>query len=299
MITLIFFNLKKTISIMCDSSNNLKIGPNDYSNLTGNTSVTTISDANPNLDGSGSVTTVFTAGGKGSVIKSIIIKATQASLQGMVRLFIANADSSVISLYKEVPVATTPQAGCTPVPAPQYVMFETALEGGLKLAGDYQILASTQNAETFNIIVEGIDWNYPTSLPDTCCNFMQVNANTGVGTVSVANPNLDGSGTIVTVFTASGGSSKASVINAVTIKAMQNTHEGIIRLFISPDGSTWSLMQEVLIPETTPSAYTPSYKQVLNMDFYLAGGFTIGAATQNAESFAITVAGQALVYPRS
>jgi len=128
---------------------------------------------------------------------------------------------------------------------------------------------------------------------------MQVNANTGVGTVSVANPNLDGSGTIVTVFTASGGSSKASVINAVTIKAMQNTHEGIIRLFISPDGSTWSLMQEVLIPETTPSAYTPSYKQVMNMDFYLAGGFTIGAATQNAESFAITVEGQALVYPRS
>jgi hypothetical protein len=218
----------------------------------------------------------------------------------MVRLFISD-NKGTVTLYKEVCIPIVPQVAAVPLPTPQYLTFETVLLGDLKLSPGYSILASTQNAQAFNVIVEGLDWTYPSTLPDTCCNFEQDAANTGNAKVSTANTNIDGTGTVATIFKGGATISNAygSLIKNITIKALQSTHEGVIRLFVSPtgDANSWKLMQEVWIPQTTQSAYEPSYKQVLTPNFTLEAGYFMGASTQNAESFAITVEGEDWVYP--
>ena len=272
---------------------------NNYSLLTANTGIVTISYVNPYLDGTGTMGSVITAAANGTTVRSVVIKAIAPVSDGMVRLFIkrpVGPSSFVIDLYREVIITETPQAPIVPVPTPQYTMFEAVLLGDLQLKSGESLVASTQNADTFNIIVEGIDWIYPATTPDVCCNFEQIAAATGNGTVSIANSALDGSGTIENIFTADTFANGAT-ITRVTIKALQSTYEGVVRLFISPDGRAWSLMQEVWIPQTTQSAFEPSFKHVVDMNFKLEAGYSIGASTQNAESFALTVEALDWTYP--
>ena len=269
---------------------------NDYSLLASHTGITALSGADPSLTGAGA-SFVFAAGSpNGSIVKSIIIKAAQASLQGMVRIYIKDPAASVLYLYKEVPIPPTPSAPSVPVPTPQYIMYETILQGDLKLNAGFEIWAATQNKETFNIFVEGLDWTYPTETPTVCCNFEQDVANTGLGIVSQANPSLDGTtgSYSATIFTA--GSPNGAFIKNVTIKALQNTHEGVVRLFVN-NGTTWYLMREIWIPETTQSAYDPSFKQVITLNYNLQSGYLIRASTQNSESFAITIEAENWIYP--
>ena len=252
----------------------------DLSLFTANTGITNISTASPTLDGVGALQVLLAGGVNGTIVKSVIIKATAPTTQGMVRLFIENG-SSVITLYKEVPIPIQPQAPALPVPAPHYTFFEVSLDGGLKLQTGFKLLASTQNAESFNIIAEGLDWTYPEST-SVCCNFEQEAADTGLGLIKIANA-------IGPVFTAGSGTNGAT-ITAITIKALQSTQPCKISLYISKDGgTTWFLMQEVPVPQTTQSAYDPSFKQVLNMNFNLQADYMIGAATDVSQSFAITV----------
>lgn len=269
---------------------------NDYSLLTANTGMVTIDTANSSLAGTGT-TVVLTAGGtNGTIVKSVIIKAIEPVTQGMVRLFIDNGTSVV--LYKEVPVDIQPQAAAVPLPVPKYTMFELMLNSTLKLPSGFKLRASTQNAESFNIITEALDWTYPETLPYSCCNFEQEAADTGVGVVSVANAALNGSGTIVPLFTADAAANGAT-ISSITIKALQSTNPGTVRLFISDDSGTpkWYLMQEISIPQSTQSAFEPSFKQVLNMNYNLQPGYLIGASTDISQSFAITVEGINWTYP--
>jgi hypothetical protein len=276
-------------------------GCNDYSLLTARTGIAELSVANPNLDGSGTLVTVLTASGaNGTIIRSIIIKATQATETGLVRLFVRNAAGTRTTLYKEVPIPTNPKLSATPTPAPILQMVEVDLKEPLTLETGARLLASTQFAQTFNIIAEGLDRAYPAVLPDTCCNFMQTKAVTGNGTVSTANTNLDGSGTIVDVFTAPAAAtgSNGSVIKTITLTAMQNTHPGMIRIFISPSGApSWSLMTEVMIPETSQSGFQPAYKVIMKEDMHLEAEFKLGASTALGESFAVTIEGLSWDYP--
>ena len=57
---------------------------------TPNTGLATINTANSNVDGSGTLGTVLTADAnkKGTFIKSVTVKASTDTAQGMVRLFI-------------------------------------------------------------------------------------------------------------------------------------------------------------------------------------------------------------------
>ena len=269
---------------------------NDYSLLLANTGLGTVTAANALLNGTGNVVTVFTsAGDNGSIIKTITIKALQQSLQGMVRLFIKTNDMTPkIALYREVPIPIQPQAASVPIPTPKYLMYETVLVGDLKLQSGYSLIASTQNAESFNVIVEGLDWNYPDPVPDVCCNFEQEDADTGIGTVTTANANMDGTGS-VTIFTAN-GSENGALIKNITIKALQSTHEGIVRLFVY-DGTTYYLMREILVPQTNQSGFEPSWKQVVAMNFNLAPGYIISATTDTTQSFALTTEATNWSYP--
>lgn len=275
---------------------------NDYSLLTANTGIATVSTANANLDGSGTLATVLTAGDNGTIIKSIIIKSRAQTIQGMVRLFIRNAAHTKTTLYREIPIPIYPSTMTTPTPTPVWPMIEINLVDELKLQAGDELVASTQNAQTFNIIAEGLDWAYPSTLPDTCCNFKQDTSVTGQGFVSTANANLDGTGSITPIFTAASGSaSNGSVIKSITISALQSTvQNGMVRFFISPDaGTTYYLMMEVVIPQSTQSSFQPSLKRLLKENFHLAPSYIIGASTQVAESFAITIEGESWKYPIS
>jgi len=267
---------------------------NDYSLRTANTGIATINVANPYLDGtSGTVTTVFTAGLSGAIIKSVTIKAQGPVTTGMVRLFIKSVASA---LYKEVQIPVTPVLANTPTPTPVLPLFETTLVGDLELQSGCSLLATTQVSDTFNIIVEGLNWDYPGTLPDTCCNFKQVTAVTGVHVVSVANAFTDGNGTIVKIFTAP--ASNGSLVKNVTIKAMGSTSiNGAIRLYVGNGGGAYQLMREIMVPQTVQSAYEPSWKQVVDLGFHLQPTYVLGASTQNGEPFAITVEGEEWSYP--
>jgi hypothetical protein len=177
-------------------------------------------------------------------------------------------------------------------------MYEVTLNGDLKLENGHSLKVTTQVDNSFVVIAEGLDWAYPSTLPNDCCNYKQTSAVTGLGILATANPNLDGSGTIVPVFTAGSGIN-GSFIKNITIKALGSTSiNGMIRLFISNDGgSTYKLMREIEVPQTTQSAYEPSWKQVVAMEYNVKAGIIIGASTQNAEKFGVTVEAEEWSYP--
>src|SRR4051812_43108462 len=66
-----------------------------------------ISTANTNLDGTGTITTLMTGGSSGTLIKRIIIKAQGNTTQGMIRLFY-NAIGTYW-LMQEIPVPAVTQ----------------------------------------------------------------------------------------------------------------------------------------------------------------------------------------------
>jgi hypothetical protein len=106
--------------------------------------------------GAGSVT-VFTAGAsasyKGSRIESITVKAIVTTTTGMVRLCVSGG--GVICLIKEIFIPSITVSSLEP-------SFETKIDlGNFQLQAGYSIIATTANTETFNITVEGNDWNYP------------------------------------------------------------------------------------------------------------------------------------------
>lgn len=118
----------------------------------------TMDTANSNLDGTGTLAVAFVAGSpalyKGARISIIMIKATVADTPGMVRLYIFNGTHSY--LFKEVIIPAHAISGtdrsfdCT-------IDFEGDY---YNLEAGYQIKASTQNAQNFNLICEGNNWSY-------------------------------------------------------------------------------------------------------------------------------------------
>lgn len=104
--------------------------------------------------------------------------------------------------------------------------------------------------------------------------------------VSTANTARDGTGTIVTVFTAG---SSGSRIDDIVIVALGTTTAGMIRLFVH-DGSNARLWVEVPVTATTPSSTVPAWTTTLtNLALVLPNGWSLRASTNNAETFNIIV----------
>ena len=113
---------------------------------TARTAIAQISTANTNRNGTGTIGTVFTGGTSGSRIDDISIVATGTTTAGVVRLFINDGTTSY--LWQEILVtAITPSTT-------QQVFSFTLLNQALILASSsWSLRASTNNAETFNILV--------------------------------------------------------------------------------------------------------------------------------------------------
>lgn len=105
-----------------------------------------VTTANTNRDGTGTIATIFTAGSSGSRIDDIVIQATGTTTAGMVRLFLH--DGTNARLWAEVPVSAVTPSGTVQAWTSQLLNLS------LILANGWSLRASTNNAETFNILVD-------------------------------------------------------------------------------------------------------------------------------------------------
>lgn len=104
-------------------------------------------------------------------------------------------------------------------------------------------------------------------------------------TVSVANTNTNGSGTIVDLVT---GATHGTRIDHLIITATGSTTNGVIRFFVH-DGSVWRLLKEVTVPETIAAATTPKWAAFVSLPaWYVGHNHKLGVSTHNAETFHVT-----------
>ena len=104
-----------------------------------------VTTANTNRNGTGTIVSVMTGATNGTRIDDIYIVATGTTTAGVVRLYIS--DGTNIRLWQEIIVpAVTPS---TTVPVFSYTLLNQALI----LENGWSLQASTNNSETFNILV--------------------------------------------------------------------------------------------------------------------------------------------------
>ena len=104
-----------------------------------------VTTANTNRDGTGTITTVLTAGASGSRIDDIYMVATGTTTAGVIRLFVHDGTNARL-------LSETLVAAITPSTTVQ-VWSNTLLSQAIVLKTGYSLRASTQIGETFNIIV--------------------------------------------------------------------------------------------------------------------------------------------------
>jgi hypothetical protein len=104
-----------------------------------------VTTANTNRNGTGTIVSVMTGAANGTRIDDIYIVATGTTTAGVVRLYIS--DGSNIRLWQEILVSAV-----TPSTTVQ-VWSYTLLNQALILENGWSLQASTNNAETFNILV--------------------------------------------------------------------------------------------------------------------------------------------------
>lgn len=240
-----------------------------------------IQTANGNLDGGGTLGTLITAASNGTLIKRVFIKALTSTSHGMIRFFITGGGNTRLLTEVEVPPITISSINKS---------FETIVELDFFLASGYILKTSTQNADTFWVIAEGADVSYyASSVREDTTQYI---ANMGAGVISTANSNLDGTGTIATIFTASSiaYTGSGSSIGTITIKGTVTNTPGMVRLYFykSPN---YLLFTEIPVPSVAPDATDQAFEHTVDLpdDIDLPWGFSIAASTQNAESFSITV----------
>lgn len=113
------------------------------------TSVGIVNVQNPNLNGTGPTTTIYTAGLDGATVVSISIKALQPTTLGMIRIFVNVGGNN--RLLTECLVPAIAQNGNTPA-------FGTIIPMDFDLQTGCSIVASTQNNETFLVTVSATEW---------------------------------------------------------------------------------------------------------------------------------------------
>lgn len=241
--------------------------------------IVVISTANSNLDGTGTLGSVITASSNGTLIKRVYLKATNNTTEGMIRLFIFDGSNS--RLINEIPVQAITYSGTTPA-------FESVVELNIHLKSGYTLKVSTQNAETFNVIAEALDWTYyGASVRTDTTQYSTVN---GQVQLNVANTNLDGSGVIFDVYNSgSSATFKGSSVKQIIMKDTNTVNDGMVRLYLN-NGTTKYLFKEVFVHTQMGSDFTKHFEYIEDFggeNFELQAGYKISASTQNAETYAI------------
>ncbi len=248
---------------------------------TAKTSFTTVSTANPYLDGSGPMNSLLVANSNGTIIKTIIIKAQESTTQGMLRFFIKNGGGT--TLFAELNVNTVTDS-------PRDPAYYNVLSLDYFLQAGDEMLVSTEVGNKINIIAECLDVSYYSTFREDTVYYT---AKTGVGYVNTGNSNLDGSGAINTILQVDSGTGiSGCLITSILVKGQQTTTPGMVRLFISPNGgSTWVLFAELPIPAITQGATLQSFsREIISFGgLTLQEGYSIGASTQVDETFSVII----------
>lgn len=109
---------------------------------------------------------------------------------------------------------------------------------------------------------------------------------TAVAQVSAANTARDGTGTIVTVFTAGASGSR---VDDIALTATVTTTAGTVRLFLH-DGTNARLWKEIMVTANTVSATNPAWSSTLNnQSLILQTGWSLRASTETAEAINVLV----------
>ena len=130
----------------------------DTTLYTANNGIAQISTANNTLTG-GTTVLICTAGAsasgfKGLSISEITIKASVNVTPGMVRIW-AKTTGPVKYVLWEIPVPTITKSGTD-----QTFVHTIDFPDDFELKADWSLWASTENAESFNVIAIGNDWKY-------------------------------------------------------------------------------------------------------------------------------------------
>jgi len=113
-----------------------------------------------------------------------------------------------------------------------------------------------------------------------------------VAQVTTANPNRDGTGTIVDLMT---GVSAGTRINKIRIKAVGTTTSGMVRIYVF-DGTNTRLYIEQTVTAITPTASVATFEaEILFSDgdapILASSSQKLQASTHNSETFNIIVEG--------
>ncbi|MFL5752307.1 MAG: hypothetical protein ACJ76F_02785 [Bacteroidia bacterium] len=265
---------------------------------TANTGIATINVANTSLSGTGNIInptasyncwSVLTGASNGTLIKTVTIKAQGSPSQGMIRLWIYNGTNH--RLLMEIPVDPTLQSVSD-------ASFEKTIVLNYKLQSTYQLIASTQVADTFNIVAEGLDFAYFTSYvrPEST----NYTANTGVAVLATGNTSTApaASGTVVKVIDAT-TTGNGTAIESITIKATADISTNCLVRFFVLHSSTYYLLTEVFIPTSDSNGTFPSFehKIVFPDKFQLKANDSIYATTTRDAAFHIVAEGLDWTYP--
>lgn len=240
--------------------------------------------ANSNLDGTGTLIEVVKAGGN-LTINKVVIKASDKTTEGMVRLFV-ESPGKVIKLLEEVTISARQVCGGT-VPTVSHVVN---FPKGFVLEKNWKLLASTENAEPFNVFAECLEWDFPASETKVLQE-----AKTTMADISTANPNLDGTGTMAVIAT---GALNGTRVNSLSIKAVGNTDNGMIRLFIKESRGAIKLQREFRVPESKQSKVVPAYgrKILFEGGLSLPHDYSLLASTECADQFELITEGYTWKY---
>lgn len=113
-----------------------------------------VSAANTNRDGTGTVVTVLAGSATGRRINKITVKGIATSTAGMVRIYFY--DGTNTRLYLEVAVTAITASASVAAFTSTTLFYDS--DAPILPSASYEIRASTHNAETFNIIVEWADF---------------------------------------------------------------------------------------------------------------------------------------------
>jgi hypothetical protein len=252
---------------------------------TANTAIAQLTTGNSYMDGTEAVT-VLTAASNGTLIKTVTIKATGNTTEGMVRLFAYEGSITKLIAEVKVPIITRDSRNKA---------FEVILPLNLMLEADGILKATTANSETFNVIAEGLDWvYYTTSVRPESTNYT---ANTGFTTIATANTYTDGKGDMEQVIAAT---SSGTQIQSINIKSQVSTTPGMIRLYLYTGSGDKRLFLEIAVPYVTKSATAHSFSHRIDFGgrgFALKSGWSLWASTANSESFNVIAEGLNWEYP--
>ena len=112
----------------------------------------TVSAANTNRDGTGTIVSIASGSTAGLKITSVVAQATVTTTNGMIRLFISTDSGSTWTLFDEIPV------GAVTVSASANAYRGVKSYNDLVLFGSaVRLGASTHNAENFRVYALGAD----------------------------------------------------------------------------------------------------------------------------------------------